>query len=190
MVRAEATTGIGEGSPTPGSAGGPRLRGVAYAAQKVHFPFDQALALARRYTALASQVERVQSTRQGASSLATDGWQGRFADEFHQRLASAATGAGTVATALRQAAGDLARAWADAQHQQQLYLYYAMVQHKKDNQNIVEQGLSFFGLDSIDTGHAPPPPDVPAGPDFAPTPVPQAQVPGETAPPLAAHTSA
>lgn len=174
----------------PGAPAPLRLGSVAYTAQKVNFPFDQALAVARQYIALANQVESVQSTRQGASSLATDGWQGRFADEFQQRLSSAASGAGNVATALRLAAGDLARAWADAQHQQQLYLYYAMVQHKKDNQSLLEQGLSFFGLGSIDTGHAPPAPAVPSGPDFAATSVPQAQVPGETPPPLAAHTSA
>lgn len=163
---------------------------MAYTAQKVNFPFDQALALARQYTALASQVESVQSTRQGASSLATDGWQGQYADEFQQRLSTAASGAGNVASALRKAASDLARAWADAQHQQQMYLYYAMVKHKKDNQNLIDQGLSFFGLDHIDTGHPPAAPAVPSGPDFTPTHVPQAQVPGETAPPLGAHTSA
>lgn len=163
---------------------------MAYTAQQVHFPFDQALALARQYQALADQIDRTQSTRQGSKHLASDQWQGRFAGEFDQRMASAATGAGNVVTALRQAATDLAKAWADAQHQQQLYLYYAMVQHKKDNQNLLQQGLSFFGLDSIDTGSKPGAPPVPAGPGFAATAIPQAQVPGESAPPLAATTSA
>lgn len=163
---------------------------MAYTAQRVNFPFDLALALARRYQALADQIERTQTARQGSKHLASDEWQGRFAGEFDQRMGRAATGAGNVATALRQAASDLARAWADARHQQQLYLYYAMVQHKKDNQNLIEQGLSFFGLDSIDTGHQPAAPAAPTGPGFAPTAVPQAQVPGETAPPLGATTSA
>ncbi|MDQ2725871.1 MAG: hypothetical protein M3Y36_10305 [Actinomycetota bacterium] len=91
-------------------------------------------------------------------------------------MTSAASGAGNVTTALRQSAADLARAWADAQHQQQLYIYYAMVQHKKNNQNLVQQGLSFFGLDSIDTGSKPGAPAVPTGPGFAGTAVPQVQV--------------
>lgn len=162
---------------------------MASTAQRVNFPFGQALSLARKYQALADQIDRTQSTRQGSEHLASDQWQGKFADEFTQRMISAATGAGNVTTALRRSAQDLARAWADAQHQQQLYLYYAMVQQKKDNQSLLDQGLSFFGLDSIDTGSKPGPPAVPAGPAFAPTAVPQAHVPGETAPPLGATTS-
>lgn len=76
-------------------------------------------------------------------------------------MSSAVTGAGNVTAALRASAMDLARAWADAQHQQQLYLYFAMVKHKKDNQNLLQQGLSVLGLDSIDTGSEPGPPAVP-----------------------------
>ncbi|MGI8753383.1 MAG: hypothetical protein ACR2MN_13920 [Acidimicrobiales bacterium] len=163
---------------------------MAYSAQRVNFPFDQALALARQYQALADQVEATQNTRQGSKHLASDQWQGKFAGEFDQRMTSAATGAGNVTTALRRSAADLARAWADAQHQQQLYIYYAMVQHKKNDQNLVQQGLSFFGLDSIDTGSKPGAPAVPTGPGFAATAVPQAQVPGESPPPLGATTSA
>lgn len=159
---------------------------MAYSAQRVNFPFDQALALARQYQGLADHLESAQGTRQGSKHLASDQWQGRFAGEFDQRMTRASTGAANVITALRQSATDLAKAWADAQHQQQLYVYYAMVQHKKDNQNVVQQGLSFFGLDSIDTGNKPAAPGLPNPPGFAPTPVPQAQVPGESPPPLAA----
>ncbi|MDQ6782258.1 MAG: hypothetical protein M3063_02185 [Actinomycetota bacterium] len=162
---------------------------MAYTAQRVNFPFDQALALARQYQALADQIDRTQASRQGSKHLASDQWHGRFADEFDQRMTSAATGAGNVVTALRRGASDLAKAWADAQHQQQIYVYYAMVQHKKDNQSLLDQGLSFFGLDSIDTGSKPGPPPVPAGPGFAATVIPQAHVPGESAPPLGATTS-
>lgn len=51
---------------------------MAYSAQRVNFPCDQALALARQYQALADQVEATQSTRQGSKHLASDQWQGKF----------------------------------------------------------------------------------------------------------------
>jgi len=164
------------------------LHAVAYTAQRVNFPYDLALSLARQYQALAGRIESAQSTRQRAKHLASEQWQGKFSSEFDQRMSRAATGAGSVAGALRREAAALARAWADAHWQQQVYLYYAMVQHKKDNESFGDKLSGIFG-DGIDTGNKPPRPQDPLGPGFAPTQVPQAHVPGESPPPMGDRTS-
>jgi hypothetical protein len=91
----------------------------------------------------------------------------------------------SVSRGLAQAAQNLANAWSRAHHQQQIYLYYAMVQHAKDNQSVFSSFGNWLFGDHTDYGHPPAPPAVPSPPDFSPTPVPQAAVPGQSPPPLA-----
>jgi uncharacterized protein YukE len=159
---------------------------MAYTARRVNFPYEQALDAAKEMWQLGHELAtQIEPARQRAAQTAIRQWQGRFRDQFDHIMTDSASSATNVSRALAQAADNLAHAWASAQHQQQTYIYYAMVQHAKDSQSVLDSiGNWMFG-DSTNYGSKPPPPAVPAPPDFAPTPVPGAAVPGQTPPPLA-----
>lgn len=154
--------------------------GVAVA-ESVVFPFGQALPAAAALWQLSSLIlDDVEPTRQRAAATAMEEFQGNYADQFRSRMQTSARNAQTVAWDLQQAAMNIARAWADAEHQQQLYAYYAMVKAKKNSQSLLDQIGNWFTGDHTNYGSAPGAPAVPGPPDFAPTSVPQASVPGES----------
>lgn len=151
---------------------------MAFTAKKVVFPFGEALPAAAALWHLASTITTAETTRQGAAKTALDGWQGVFANNFVASMDNSAQSANDVIGALQQAARDLASAWTQANYQQQTYIYFAMVQYKKNQESTLDQiGNWLFG-DHTNYGHAPAPPDTPASPSFAATYVPQASVPG------------
>jgi hypothetical protein len=152
--------------------------GVAFTAQKVVFPFGEALPAAAALWHLSSTISSAEPARQSAAKTALDGWQGTFANNFVSSMDNSAQSASDVMTALQQAALDLASAWTQANHQQQTYIYYAMVQYKKNQQSTLDQiGNWLFG-DHTNYGSPPGAPEPPGPPSFAPTFVPQASVPG------------
>lgn len=149
-------------------------------AEKVVFPFYQALPAAKALWQLAqSIVNDVEPARQKAAVTAMDQFRGNYAQQFVSRMSTSGSNARTVAQDIEQAALNVAQAWADAQHQQQLYCYYAMVQDKRDNRNVLQEVGDWIGGDHADYGSPPAPPEVPAAPSFAETCVPQAVVPGQ-----------
>jgi hypothetical protein len=153
---------------------------VVASAQSVNFPFALALPAARALWKLAQTITGdVEPARQKAGVTALEQFQGAYADQFRQRLATSRTNAETVARDLGQAAMNIAQAWADAQHQQQLYRYYAMVKDKRDNRSIAQEVGDWFTGDSGNYGTPPAAPAPPGPPDFAETSIPQATVPGE-----------
>jgi hypothetical protein len=154
--------------------------GMVATAQRVQFPFSQALPAARMLWQLAqSIVNDVEPARQKAAATALTEFQGNYSTQFQQRIRTSATNATAVAQGLEQAALNIAQAWADAQHQQQLYSYYAMVQDKKNNKSVLDHVGDWLMGDHADYGSPPGAPAPPSPPDFAPTAVPQAAVPGE-----------
>ena len=162
------------------------LTAMAYTARKAVFPFAQALPAAAGLWKLATQIEsQVAPARRAAAQTALNQWQGVFAQDFATAMNNSEASAHDVANALRQTAQNLAAMWARAQYQQQIYLFNAMTQHKHGSglTGAVHTVEDFFGAGNY--GNAPQPPAQPSPPDFAPTPVPQAHVPGETPPPIA-----
>lgn len=151
---------------------------MAFSAQKVVFPYSEALPAAAALWHLASTIDTSENTRQKVATTALDGWQGRFATNFVTSMDHSARSANDVITALQQAALNLARAWTKAHYQQQLYIYYALVQYKRDHRSGWDQFTSFFTGDDTNYGSPPGAPDTPASPSFTPTFVPQASVPG------------
>ena len=152
-------------------------------AERVDFPFNLALPAAAQMWSLAQMLAGdVEPQRQQAARTALEEFKGRFADDFTQRMATSGTNAGNAAQDLEQAAMDIAEAWADANYQQQLYAYYAMVQDKRNkaNSGIVNEVGNFLFGDHTDYGEPPKKPAVPSPPEFAATYVPQADVPGES----------
>lgn len=149
--------------------------------QSVEFPFAQALPAAAALWGIAQTLlDEVEPARQKAAMTAMDQFQGNYADQFKTRMHTSAQNTEIVAQDLEQAAENIAEAWADAQHQQQLYDYYAMVQAKraKANSNLLSEAVNWLTGDGTNYGSAPGAPAVPSPPDFAPTYVPQAYVPG------------
>ncbi|MBO0728584.1 MAG: hypothetical protein J2P57_04955 [Acidimicrobiaceae bacterium] len=158
---------------------------MAYTAQKVTFPFGEALSAASALWSLAATInDDVEPARQQAAHTAEQQFAGNYANQFHQRMQTSASNARTTAYDLQQAAIDIANAWADAQHQQQLYLYYAMVQHKKDSKSFLQQASDWITGDDTNYGQPPARPETPSAPSFAASHVPQADVPGEVPPPI------
>lgn len=154
---------------------------MATTPQKVNFPFEAALpAAAALWHVAATLYQDVEPARQQAASTAMDGFKGTFAQQFIARMKTSAGNATTVADDLRAAAQNIAKAWADAQHQQQLYNYFAMVKDKRDNKSLIQEAGDWLTGDDTNYGKQPDPPAVPSSPAFAPTTVPQASVPGET----------
>jgi hypothetical protein len=159
---------------------------MGYTAQRVTFPFAQALPAAAALWSLAATIhDQVNPARQKAALTAEQLFEGNYANQFRQRMQTSGYNAQVAAYDLQQAAQDIANAWADAQHQQQLYLYYAMVQHKRDSRSFWGEVGDWFSGDHADYGSPPGRPEVPGPPSFAATQVPQASVPGESPPPLA-----
>lgn len=149
----------------------------------VTFPFGQALPAAASLWKLALTIlNDVEPARQRAARTAMEQFQGNYADQFLTRMQTSAHNAQTVAQDLEQAAMNIARAWTDANHQQQLYAYYAMVQSKKNNESEFTKVKNWFTGDHTNYGSPPGAPSVPSPPDFAPTQVPRAEVPGEVNP--------
>ena len=154
---------------------------MAAVAERVNFPFAQALPAAQALWHLAQlTLNDVEPARQKAAGTAMDQFQGNYARQFLHRMRTSASNAQTTAQDLEQAAMNIARAWTDANHQQQLYAYYAMVKDKRDNQSVLDKIGDWLGGDHTDYGHEPAAPAVPSPPDFAATSVPQAVVPGES----------
>lgn len=153
-------------------------------AQRVNFPFDAALPAAQALWALAQKVREGEPVRQAAGRSALTEFKGAYADRFRQMLQVSATSAGATAQDLEQAAYDIAKAWADAQHQQQIYLYFAMVKEKRDNRSILQDATDWLTGDHTNYGSQPGPPEVPSPPGFAPTYVPPAEVPGQAPVPI------
>lgn len=156
-------------------------------AKRVVFPFDQALPAAQKLWSLSTLIlNQVEPARQQAAGVAHQEFVGSYADQFLARMRTSAQSAGNTAHDLQQAAMNIARSWADANHQQQLYAYFAMVKEKRHNVNsggflgIGHAVVNFFEGDHTNYGTQPAEPAVPSPPDFAPTPVPQAEVPGES----------
>ncbi len=122
-------------------------------------------------------LNEVEPARQKAASGALVQFRGNYADQFAGRMATSEQNARTTADDLMTAATNIARAWADANHQQQLYDYYAAVQAKRQSQSFFDQAKDFLFGDSTNYGSPPAAPAVPQPPSFAPTWVPQAYVP-------------
>jgi hypothetical protein len=113
---------------------------MAAVAQRVVFPFSEALPAARQLWSVAQLILRdVEPARQGAAVTAMDQFRGNYADQFQGRIRTSAHNATTTAHDLEQAAVNIARAWSDANHQQQLYAYFAMVHDKKNNQSVLDK---------------------------------------------------
>lgn len=157
---------------------------MAFTAQKVVFPFSEALPAAAALWHLASTIDTAETTRQKVATTALDGWQGTFAHNFVTSMDNSAQSANNVITALQQAAVDLANAWVKANHQQQTYIYYAMVKYKRDHRSGWDEFTSFFTGDNTNYGTPPAAPETPTYPSFAATAVPQASVPGVGRPEL------
>jgi hypothetical protein len=156
--------------------------GMVASAERVQFPFAQALPAARALWQLSlSIINDVEPARQKAAGTALQEFRGNYSVQFQQRMTTSASNASTVAHDVQQAAVNIAQAWADAEHQQQVYNYYAMVQDKKDQKSWLEGVGDWIAGDHTDYGSPPGAPAVPSAPDFAPTAVPQASVPGEAA---------
>ena len=154
---------------------------MAAVAERVTFPFSQALPAARALWSLALKIlNDVEPARQQAAGTAMEQFQGNYATQFVSRMRTSAHNAQVTAQDLEQAAMNIARAWADANHQQQLYAYFAMVKSKKDNQSLLDDIGNWLTGDHTNYGSQPGAPAVPSPPDFAPTAVPQADVPGES----------
>lgn len=122
-------------------------------------------------------LSEVEPARQKAAATAMVQFRGSYADQFAGRMATSEQNARTTAEDLMTAATNIATAWADANHQQQLYDYYAAVQAKRQRQSFLDQAKDFLFGDSTDYGSPPAAPAVPQPPYFAPTYVPQAYVP-------------
>jgi hypothetical protein len=108
-------------------------------------------------------------------------FRGNYADDFLARMRTSGRNAQVTTQDLEQAATNIAEAWADANYQQQLYAYYAMVKAKRDSHGGLLSGI-WDWLFGDHTNYAKPParPAVPSPPDFQPTRIPQAHVPGES----------
>lgn len=151
--------------------------------ERVTFPFSQALPAAASLWRVAQLIlNDVEPARQQAAGTAMHQFQGNFADQFVSRMQTSAHNAQTAALDLEQAAQNIARAWADANRQQQLYAYFAMVQNAKNHEGIGAKLEHWAFGDHTNYGTPPGAPAVPSPPDFAPTSVPQAEVPGQSNP--------
>ncbi len=149
--------------------------------EQVSFPFAQALPAAAALWKLAqSIINDVEPARQKAAATAETQFSGTYADQFAQRMKTSATNAGNTAQDLEQLARNIAQAWSDASHQQQVYNYFAMVKDKRDHQSTLSKVGDWISGDHENYGSQPPPPAVPQPPDFSPTTVPLATVPGES----------
>jgi hypothetical protein len=152
---------------------------MAATAEKVNFPFSLALPAARSLWQLAQSIlNDVEPARQRAAATGVQEFRGTYAQQFVSRMRTSASNARTVAQDLEQAALNIAQAWADAQHQQQLYCYYAMVKEQRDNQSVLQDIGNWISGDHTNYGSPPAAPQVPAPPYFNETSVPQAHVPG------------
>ena len=150
-------------------------------AKRVVYPFTQALPAAQKLWNLSTLIlNDVEPARQQAAGTAHQQFVGSYSDQFVNRMQTSAQNAQTTAQNLQQAAINIARSWADANHQQQLDAYFAMVKEKRNNKSDLEKAKEWVLNDNTDYGHPPAAPAVPSQPDFAPTPVPQAEVPGES----------
>ena len=148
-------------------------------AQRVNFPFAAALPAAQQLWKLAQAVRSGEPVRQAAGQTALEDFSGTYADRFRQMLRVSGTSAAATAQDLEQAAYDIAKAWADAQHQQQVYIYFAMVKAKRDSRSVIDEVGDWITGDHTNYGSQPGPPEVPSPPDFAATYVPPAEVPGQ-----------
>lgn len=158
---------------------------VSMTVERVVFPFADALPAAAALWKLSTTINQdVNPARQQAARTAEQLFEGNYANQFVQRMTTSGYNAQVAAYDLQQAAQDIASAWADANHQQQLYLYYAMVQNKRNNRSEWGKVTGWLGGDDTNYGSEPARPDTPSPPFFAATPVPQAEVPGETQPPI------
>ena len=151
-------------------------------AERVDFPFGTALAAAAQLWSLAQQLLDAEGQRQRAAQTAQEQFRGTYASEFTRRMSVSRRSAVNVAQDLEQAAQNIAEAWADANWQQQTYAYYAMVKEKraKADSGILSEVHNFLFGDDTNYGEPPKKPEVPSAPDFAPTAIPQATVPGES----------
>lgn len=132
---------------------------MAATPEKVNFPFDAALPAARALWSLSQSLyNEVEPARQRAATTAVQGFAGTFADQFVTRMQTSAANATTTANDLRAAAVNIARAWADAEHQQQLYNYFAMVKDKRDNRSLMQEAGDWVSGDNADYGKQPDPP--------------------------------
>jgi hypothetical protein len=152
--------------------------GMQASNQNVNFPYDACLALARALWSLSTAITGTyQPARASAAQTAVQEWQGRFRQDFDQRMSVSNTDATNVSGVLQQAARGLAAQWAEANFQQQQYNYARLVQQKKDSQSGWDKAGNYLFGDSTNYGSAPPPPTVPQPPGFEPTQVPQAHLP-------------
>jgi hypothetical protein len=150
--------------------------------ERVNFPFAQALPAAASLWKLAKLLlDDVEPARQEAARTAMEQFRGNYAGAFLARMRTSGRRAEVTAQDLEQAAANIAEAWADANYQQQLYAYYAMVKAKRNRPHGLLTDLSDFLFgDHTNYGKLPARPAVPSPPDFQPTRVPQAHVPGES----------
>jgi hypothetical protein len=146
--------------------------------QNVTFPYGACLALARALWSLAGEMAGVtQPARIAAARVAVPEWQGRYRQEFDQRMTVSDSDATNAIGALQQAARGLAAQWAEANFQQQQENYARLVQQKRDSQSGWDKVGDWLTGDQTDYGSPPLPPAVPQPPGFEATPVPQAHVP-------------
>ena len=146
--------------------------------QNVTFPYEACLSLARALWALSTGITGTyQPARISAAQTAVKEWQGKFRQDFDQRMTTSISDASGVAGSLQAAAKGLAAQWAQANYQQQQYNYARAVQHKRDSKSGWDKVGDWFGGDNTNYGSPPKPPEVPQPPGFAPTQVPQGNVP-------------
>jgi uncharacterized protein YukE len=135
-------------------------------AETVRFDFDKALDLARKFWNLADKIDETQSARSSAAPIARQGWEGRFRDEFDQRMNQSNSDARRLSDAARKTARDFAAAWAHAADQKRMDDRAHLIEQKKANEAWYTHVGNFFFGDHTDDMPFPPNVDVPSPPDF------------------------
>jgi hypothetical protein len=144
------------------------MSGYSANSNNVNFAFDLALETARDLYALSGVVDAKHDARATEAGKATDGWEGGHRTTFDSKVTSADTDAGTVKSALITLADLFASEWAAARGQQDRINHARYVQHEKDSDSWVENGIELI-VGEDDYGPPPEDPPVPEPPDYAAT---------------------